>query len=162
MGRQMTATSRFPIPILRCRRQLSSQAQEKATESGDRFEGGWCRRPTPMHISRDRWGGAGRGRRPSPGRGSQPRSRLRAREAASLLAAGAMYLRRAVSKTLALPLRAPQAPRRFGKTVSPRCRPGILSRRPSLRTGASRTDCGGAPSTHLPLVGQIHPQAAEA
>lgn len=110
VGRQMTATSRFPIPILRCRRQLSSQAQEKATESGDWVEGGRCRRPTPMPIPRDRPGGAGRGRRPSPGRGSQPRSRLRAREAASLLAAGAMYLRRAVSKTLALPLRAPPGP----------------------------------------------------
>ncbi|XP_005895888.2 protein MGARP isoform X1 [Bos mutus] len=118
VGRQMTATSRFPIPILRCRRQLSSQAQEKATESGDWVEGGRCRRPTPMPIPRDRPGGAGRGRRPSPGRGSQPRSRLRAREAASLLAAGAMYLRRAVSKTLALPLRAPPGPAPLRKDAS--------------------------------------------
>lgn len=110
MGRQMTATSWFPILILRGRRQLSSQALEKATESGDWVVGGWCRRPTALHVPGDRPGGAGRGRRPSPGRGSQPRSGLWAREAASLLAAGAMYLRRAVSKTLALPLRAPPGP----------------------------------------------------
>ena len=42
----------------------------KKQESGDWVEGGWCRRPTPMHIPRDRPSGAGRGRRPSPGRGS--------------------------------------------------------------------------------------------
>ncbi|KAM9746950.1 protein MGARP [Dama dama] len=118
VGRQMTATSRFPILILRGRSQLSSQAQEKATESGDWVVGGWCRRPAALHVPRDRPGGAGRGRRPSPGRGSQPRSRLWAREAASLLAAGAMYLRRAVSKTLALPLRAPPGPAPVRKDAS--------------------------------------------
>lgn len=61
--------------------------------------------------------GAGRGRRPSPGRGLPGllwlpalRDRRRATAAAALEATGAMYLRRAVSKTLALPLRAPPGP----------------------------------------------------
>lgn len=55
-------------------------------------------------------GRGGQGSAPLPGAGLAARGRLRAREAASLLAAGAMYLRRAVSKTLALPLRAPPGP----------------------------------------------------
>lgn len=65
----------------------------------------------PYARPRERPDGAGRGRRPSPGRGSpglpSPRSRRGVTEAAARRAAGTMYLRRAVSKTLALPLRAP-------------------------------------------------------
>lgn len=162
VDRQMTATSQFPILILRGRRQLSSQAQEKATESGDWVVGGWCRRPTALHVPRDRPGGAGRGRCPSPGRGSQPRSRLWAREAASLLAAGAMYLRRAVSKTLALPLRAPPGPAPLRKDGESQVQTGdpLPASKPEDRCPAHRLR--GRPSTGLPLVGQIHPRAAEA
>ncbi|XP_004426544.2 PREDICTED: protein MGARP [Ceratotherium simum simum] len=59
-------------------------------------------------------GGAGRGSAPLPGAGLARAHRAPpprgATEAAALREAGAMYLRRAVSKTLALPLRAPLSP----------------------------------------------------
>lgn len=70
----------FPYPDNwgAARRQLSSQAQEKATESGDRFEGRMVQKITPMPLPET--AGAGRaGRRPSRGGAHPARGRLRAR-----------------------------------------------------------------------------------
>nr|XP_001502575.3 protein MGARP [Equus caballus]XP_023492295.1 protein MGARP [Equus caballus] len=87
--------------------------REKAKEPGGRIDQDG-ENSQLLPTSRAARAGLDRGRRPSPGRGSlwlsAPRCPRRAAEATALRTAGAMYLRRAVSKTLALPLRAQASP----------------------------------------------------
>lgn len=126
-GRQVMVTSRFPIPFLRRRHQLVSRTAEKATKSGD-----WVRRGRSERLTLPpgggTWAGPGGGQRSSPGRGrpGSPRPSARgAAESSARRAAGAMYLRRAVSKTLALPLRVPSGPAPLRKDGECRADPGV-------------------------------------
>lgn len=77
--------------------------------------------------------GLGRGPRSTPRRGSPELNapdRAWAAEAAAWSSAGAMYLRRAVSKTLALQLRAPPSPAPLRKDGECQALPRRLSRAP--------------------------------
>lgn len=107
-------------------------------------EGGGADHP-PLPIPTAAEAGLGSGRRPSSGRGSPGSTRPAARgaaEAAGLRAADAMYLRRAVSRTLALPLRAPPGPaplRTDGECPAPAGAPrGPNPTRSSRRLGWGR------------------------
>lgn len=91
--------------------------------------------------------------------GSPRPAELPAAEAAAQWAAGAMYLRRAVSKTLALPLRMPPSPAPLRKDGE--CQAlGSLSKPGKYRSFARESR--GRPCNHLSLVGQTRPGAAEA
>lgn len=138
----MTATSRFPtfseMPP------SDSWSREKAAEPGDGGRGRRCRSPTPTYPH-GRRGGAGE--RPTPLLGAglsrldAPRS-ARGSRGCRAASRGAMYLRRAVSRTLALPLRAPPGPaplRTDGECPAPAGAPrGPNPTRSSRRLGWGR------------------------
>lgn len=107
-------------------------------------EGGGADHP-PLPIPTAAEAGLGSGRRPSSGRGSPglhaPRS-ARGCRGCRAASRGAMYLRRAVSRTLALPLRAPPGPaplRTDGECPAPAGAPrGPNPTRSSRRLGWGR------------------------
>lgn len=107
-------------------------------------EGGGADHP-PLPIPTAAEAGLGSGRRPSSGRGSPglhaPRS-ARGSRGCRAASRGAMYLRRAVSRTLALPLRAPPGPaplRTDGECPAPAGAPrGPNPTRSSRRLGWGR------------------------
>lgn len=143
----------------------ASRTSEKAAETGD-----WGRgRRVPMthpYLSpgspRRGWGAADAPPRGGAVPGSTRPATRGAAEAAARRAAGAMYLRRAVSKTLALPLRAPPSPaplRKDGESRRwPRRAPAVRSR------GAQepRAPMPQAPGCSSAPVRQTRPGAADA
>lgn len=109
----MTATFRFSIPFPRCHHRLLGPRRRRQSLQIGLREDGAHDQPLRTNPTGPR-GRGGQGSAPRPGAGLARAPRAPQHRGATAAAAcrepGAMYLRRAVSKTLALPLRAPPGP----------------------------------------------------